>query len=585
MPDRALPDLKSRVRLDTTDLDKGSAKAKKFGDDVEQHMGRGSTHTLRMKESITTLVQHMDKLPPVVGQSARSIESLISAGGGAALGLGAFATVMGTGIALAVEGSRKYQELGEQVLNFQRLTGASAEESSRLVQVFGYLGINGDEASRAIYMMNMRLEKSPKAFEAAGIAVATTAKGNVDYTNTLLNIADAYEQAGSQEQKTEILTAAFGRRGREIIPVLEQGREGLEQLEAQVKTLYSQEDLEAIHRYQISQKEAQDSADAFWRNIGQVQLPVSQALTDSFNENLYVNQRLNEARRQGILTGHSSALASRELEGQYRREWEENQRVKEHLDQEVDSQKRAAQAAEEHAKELDDLYNADESVINSGIALERAQQRIQQSSYDVSKAQEELNKATKEYGPNSDQARDAQLRLQDVLLSQKDAYVNLANATVKQAEDQATANGATLDGQQKAQIFRDALTKLEQGLAPDSPLRAALQGYIDQLNSIPAEKATNVHVHVDADSGEAVKIGEVRAFQHGGRPTPHEPAILGERGPELWVPDSAGTVVPHDQLAGMGASYRFDFDMPVVLDGREIGRLVKTVVARGFGTT
>ena len=39
-------------------------------------------------------------------------------------------------------------------------------------------------------------------------------------------------------------------------------------------------------------------------------------------------------------------------------------------------------------------------------------------------------------------------------------------------------------------------------------------------------------------------------YAEGGRPPVGEPAIIGERGPELFVPDRAGTIVPNDRLAG-----------------------------------
>ena len=41
------------------------------------------------------------------------------------------------------------------------------------------------------------------------------------------------------------------------------------------------------------------------------------------------------------------------------------------------------------------------------------------------------------------------------------------------------------------------------------------------------------------------------AFESGGRPTPGELALVGERGPELFIPDTAGTIIPADQTARM----------------------------------
>ena len=43
-------------------------------------------------------------------------------------------------------------------------------------------------------------------------------------------------------------------------------------------------------------------------------------------------------------------------------------------------------------------------------------------------------------------------------------------------------------------------------------------------------------------------------FADGGRPPVGRPSIVGERGPELFVPDRAGTIIPNNQLGGGGAA-------------------------------
>jgi len=43
-------------------------------------------------------------------------------------------------------------------------------------------------------------------------------------------------------------------------------------------------------------------------------------------------------------------------------------------------------------------------------------------------------------------------------------------------------------------------------------------------------------------------------FAAGGRPPVGKPSIVGEKGPELFVPRQAGTIVPNDQLGGGGAT-------------------------------
>ena len=73
--------------------------------------------------------------------------------------------------------------------------------------------------------------------------------------------------------------------------------------------------------------------------------------------------------------------------------------------------------------------------------------------------------------------------------------------------------------------------------------------------------------------GAAIKFGmgivnRMKGFEKGGRPPIGQPSIVGEKGPELFVPDSAGTVVPNNQL-GMGQPVTVNFN-------------INTVDARGF---
>lgn len=51
-------------------------------------------------------------------------------------------------------------------------------------------------------------------------------------------------------------------------------------------------------------------------------------------------------------------------------------------------------------------------------------------------------------------------------------------------------------------------------------------------------------------TGEMLNLGNLGlpGYASGGRPDPYDPAIIGENGPELWVPDRPGTIIPNDEL-------------------------------------
>lgn len=84
--------------------------------------------------------------------------------------------------------------------------------------------------------------------------------------------------------------------------------------------------------------------------------------------------------------------------------------------------------------------------------------------------------------------------------------------------------------------------------------------------------------------GGVTRPGAPVAFQHGGRPRPGELAIVGEAGPELWIPDRPGTILP----AGGGARSAvgmIDYDrlaaalarQPIVVqvDGRALATITR----------
>ena len=57
-----------------------------------------------------------------------------------------------------------------------------------------------------------------------------------------------------------------------------------------------------------------------------------------------------------------------------------------------------------------------------------------------------------------------------------------------------------------------------------------------------------------ASAGGGGLLGLIPGFADGGRPPVGKPSIVGERGPELFVPNTSGTIVPNNKLGGGGAT-------------------------------
>jgi hypothetical protein len=73
-------------------------------------------------------------------------------------------------------------------------------------------------------------------------------------------------------------------------------------------------------------------------------------------------------------------------------------------------------------------------------------------------------------------------------------------------------------------------------------------------------------------------------FANGGRPPVGKPSIVGERGPEIFVPTTAGTIIPNNKMGGTtnnivvnvdasGSSVEGDEEQ-----GRELGRMISVAI-------
>ena len=49
-------------------------------------------------------------------------------------------------------------------------------------------------------------------------------------------------------------------------------------------------------------------------------------------------------------------------------------------------------------------------------------------------------------------------------------------------------------------------------------------------------------------------VSKIRGFEKGGKPPVGQPAIIGESGPELFIPQQAGTIIPNDKLGNMATT-------------------------------
>ena len=73
-------------------------------------------------------------------------------------------------------------------------------------------------------------------------------------------------------------------------------------------------------------------------------------------------------------------------------------------------------------------------------------------------------------------------------------------------------------------------------------------------------------------------------FANGGRPPTGKASLVGEKGPELFVPRRSGTIIPNDKLGGGSTNINVNIDASgssVQGDeqqGKELGRVISAAI-------
>ena len=145
-----------------------------------------------------------------------------------------------------------------------------------------------------------------------------------------------------------------------------------------------------------------------------------------------------------------------------------------------------------------------------------------------------------------------------LLRNEKDLRIAIADADKKlldQQDDQLTKTKERYEAIERLNdLYKDIGSTIKDGLVQ------GIQAAIDGTKSL-GEVAGSVFRKIsDAllDFGVSLALsklpipgaGKFFGFANGGRPPKGRPSIVGERGPELFVPDSAGTIIPNHEMGG-----------------------------------
>ena len=167
---------------------------------------------------------------------------------------------------------------------------------------------------------------------------------------------------------------------------------------------------------------------------------------------------------------------------------------------------------------------------------------------------------------------------------------------LQRIRDGVTINKDLKEQAENAKMVKDAFESLSVTIKDD--IKNGIAGLIkgtatlgDMLNNI-ADKLINVGLNhilfgsvLGAAGGGGGGLFGLLGFANGGRPPVGKPSIVGEKGPELFVPKRSGTIIPNDKLGGGGST---NINVNVDASGsavegddsqsRELGRLISVAI-------
>ena len=252
--------------------------------------------------------------------------------------------------------------------------------------------------------------------------------------------------------------------------------------------------------------------------------------------------------------------------------------------------------AEKATEKLKKLYEITNDLFGANVSLEEAE-------IDTRKALEDYNKSLSDGSLTADQRKQKEL---DLIKSFQDQ----AKAAVDAAAAQATFEGKTLTAGEQSAIQSQKLKELAGTLAPDSPLRKRIEELSLQLFFLSLQDPTVV-IKLETEQamakfkaflrdlgipeGGQIGLGDILSYSQrasGGPVDAGTPYLVGEKGPELFVPSSYGRIIDAFSTskamlesvgggmnASAGATYNINVNVAPTADKAAVGQSIVEAIS------
>lgn len=186
----------------------------------------------------------------------------------------------------------EFAEHAEAMSHAAESTGLAVEELSRLQFAATQTGVSADSLTSAIERFSKTAAQSIStagqqraAFEAIGVSVTDSNGAIKPMTELLDQVANKFETYRDSAEKTALAQILFGRSGADLIPVLNLGAQGIEELGKQSDALgntISQKTAKQAEEFNSKMGELKGLTVGLWQAIASQLLPSLTNLTNEF---------------------------------------------------------------------------------------------------------------------------------------------------------------------------------------------------------------------------------------------------------------------------------------------------------------
>lgn len=214
---------------------------------------------------------------------------------------GAFVHLTEQLVDFAIHGS----EATEHIRELAEASGESIKEFSQLAFAAGAVGLGTDDLAKGLEKLDKNLGAAGAGvraqaglFNALGVAVKDSS-GDVRSTDDVFkDLADVFSGLTDGASKTALAIKVFGKAGAEMIPFLNEGRHGIEELAAQAERLgitLTEKDSAAAHAFQSDLKQLEEVMSGVASKVATEVTPALTSLGDAFLKNASTAEELKLA--------------------------------------------------------------------------------------------------------------------------------------------------------------------------------------------------------------------------------------------------------------------------------------------------